>query len=34
MPDATLHEVQAGHAPWLVHPEHTAELIQARVRCP
>jgi pimeloyl-ACP methyl ester carboxylesterase len=34
MPDATLHEVEAGHAPWLVDPERTAELIQACVRCP
>jgi 2-hydroxy-6-oxonona-2,4-dienedioate hydrolase len=27
IPTATLHEVPAGHAPWLVNPEHTAELI-------
>ena len=27
MPNATLHELPAGHAPWLVHPEQTAQLI-------
>ena len=28
MPSATLHELPAGHGPWLVHPGRTAELIQ------
>jgi pimeloyl-ACP methyl ester carboxylesterase len=28
MPDATLHELQAGHGPWLVHPQRVAELIR------
>jgi pimeloyl-ACP methyl ester carboxylesterase len=28
MPNATLHELPAGHGPWLVHPSRTAELIQ------
>jgi pimeloyl-ACP methyl ester carboxylesterase len=31
IPNATLHEVRAGHGPWLVHPERTAELIQAHL---
>lgn len=28
MPNAALHELAAGHGPWLVHPSRTAELIQ------
>jgi pimeloyl-ACP methyl ester carboxylesterase len=28
MPDATLHELPAGHGPWLVHPQRVAELIR------
>ena len=33
MPAATLHELPAGHGPWLVHPARTAELITAASRC-
>jgi pimeloyl-ACP methyl ester carboxylesterase len=31
MPAARLHELPAGHGPWLVHPERTARLIQAHL---
>jgi pimeloyl-ACP methyl ester carboxylesterase len=31
MPAATLHELPAGHGPWLVHPARTAELIRAHL---
>ncbi|HEY6887614.1 MAG TPA: alpha/beta hydrolase [Solirubrobacter sp.] len=31
MPNATLHELPAGHGPWLVHPGRTAELIQTQL---
>ena len=34
MPAATLHELRAGHGPWLVHPRRTAELIQAHLVAP
>ncbi len=32
MPAAGLHELPAGHGPWLVHPARTAELIHTHVR--
>jgi len=31
MPAATLHELSAGHGPWLVHRRRTAELIEAHL---
>lgn len=31
IPNATLHETPAGHGPWLVNAEHTAELIHAHL---
>jgi pimeloyl-ACP methyl ester carboxylesterase len=31
IPIATLHEMSAGHGPWLVDPEYTAELIQVHL---
>jgi pimeloyl-ACP methyl ester carboxylesterase len=31
MPAATLHELEAGHAPWLVHPQRSAELVEAHL---
>ena len=31
IPTATLHEMPAGHGPWLVNPEHTAGLIDAHL---
>jgi pimeloyl-ACP methyl ester carboxylesterase len=31
IPIATLHEMPAGHGPWLVDPEHTAELIHTHL---
>ena len=31
MPAATLHELPAGHGPWLVQPRRTAELIRAHL---
>ena len=31
MANATLHELPAGHGPWLVHPSRTAELIQLQL---
>jgi hypothetical protein len=31
IPAATLHEQPAGHGPWLVNTEHTAELIQTHL---
>jgi pimeloyl-ACP methyl ester carboxylesterase len=31
IPTATLHEMPGEHGPWLMHPEHTAELIHTHV---
>lgn len=31
MSAATLHELPAGHGPWLIHPQRTAELIQGHM---
>jgi pimeloyl-ACP methyl ester carboxylesterase len=31
IPSATLHEVPGAHGPWLVDPEHSAELIQTHL---
>jgi pimeloyl-ACP methyl ester carboxylesterase len=31
IPNATLHELPAGHGPWLVHPRRTAALIRTAV---
>jgi pimeloyl-ACP methyl ester carboxylesterase len=31
IPSAALHEMPAGHGPWLVNPEHTAELIHTHL---
>jgi pimeloyl-ACP methyl ester carboxylesterase len=31
IPAATVHELSAGHGPWLVHPESVARLIDAHL---